>query len=198
MPLSRPTVKREKFHTRTIVCDGYAREDGLWDIEAHMTDVKHYAFVNKWRGEITPGTPVHEMWMRLTVDDRLTVVDVEAQTDNSPYAICPAITGNFKRLIGLQIGAGWNRKVKTLLGGVEGCTHLVELLGPMATVSFQTIFGSSKRRRDEMFGLETPETPTSDDSRASIIVNTCHALSTDGPVVKDNAPHLYTGPDKPE
>ncbi|MDA5194304.1 DUF2889 domain-containing protein [Govanella unica] len=197
MPLSVPAVAREKFHTRRITCEGYARADGLWDIEAHMTDVKSYAFMNTWRGDVLPGTPIHEMWLRLTIDDGFKIIDVEAQTDNSPYEVCPAITINFKRLIGLTIGAGWNRKAKGLVGGVEGCTHLVELLGPMATVAFQTILGSAKQRRDEKFGLESPENPETDESRAKMIVNTCHAMSSRGEIVRGIAPELYTG-DEPE
>ena len=86
------------------------------------------------------GTPVHEMWLRLTVDDELVIRDVEAVTDHSPFPICRGITGNFARLKGLSIRPGFHAKVKELLGGVEGCTHLVEMLGPVATTAFQTIY----------------------------------------------------------
>jgi len=30
------------MHRRQIDCRGYRREDGLWNIEAHLTDVKSY------------------------------------------------------------------------------------------------------------------------------------------------------------
>ncbi|HYD97931.1 MAG TPA: DUF2889 domain-containing protein, partial [Alphaproteobacteria bacterium] len=79
MPLSAPAARRH-IHTRTVTCQGFRREDGLWDIEGHMTDVKTYAFGNEWRGEIAPGEPLHDMWMRLTIDDGFTVHAVEAVT----------------------------------------------------------------------------------------------------------------------
>ena len=46
MPLSAPSA-RKKLHTRNIELNGYLREDGLFDIEAHMTDIKTYSIDNK-------------------------------------------------------------------------------------------------------------------------------------------------------
>jgi len=195
MPLPIPPVEREKFHTRSIRCEGYARADGLWDIEAHMTDVKSYVFRNSWRGEIPVGEPIHEMWLRLTVDDRMEIRDVEAVTDNSPFEMCPRITPNFKRLIGLRIGPGWHRKVKELLGGVQGCTHLTELLGPLATVAFQTINTGARPRRDARFGLANPDHTSADDRPASpAILDTCHAWARESEEVREFMPEHYVAP----
>ena len=38
MPLT-PPVPRERLHTRNIVCDGYRRGDGLFDIEARLVEI---------------------------------------------------------------------------------------------------------------------------------------------------------------
>ncbi len=196
MPLPPPAA-REHYHTRRITCEGFCREDGLWDIEGHITDVKSYAFDNAWRGTIEPGTAIHEMWLRLTLDDEMTVHDVEAATDNSPFEICSSVTGNFKRLIGLKIGAGWNRRVKEVLGGVEGCTHLVELLGPMATVAFQTL-QSGTRRRDFLLGKADAADGESPDNLPPKILDTCRGWDRTGPVVKQFLPqHYVEREDKP-
>ena len=85
--LSAP-VPRTLLHTRTIECRGYRRDDALYDIEGHLVDVKSVAFHNMDRGEVEAGEPIHEMWIRLTVDLKLHVVDVEAQTVWGPYAAC--------------------------------------------------------------------------------------------------------------
>ena len=127
MPLSPPT-DREHIHTRRVTCQGFRRADGLWDIEGRITDVKTYPFANDYRGAIQPGDPIHDMSIRLTVDDHFEIKAVEAVTDKSPFAVCPAITPNFQRLVGLSMKSGWTRKVKELLGGVEGCTHLLTLV----------------------------------------------------------------------
>jgi hypothetical protein len=42
MPLS-PPVSREELHTRAITLHGYRRDDGLFDIEAHLIDTKPFA-----------------------------------------------------------------------------------------------------------------------------------------------------------
>jgi hypothetical protein len=134
-----PSTPREPIHHRRIDCRGYRRADGLWDIEGHLTDTKSYAFPNTFRGEIGPGEPIHDMWLRLTLDDELTVIKAEAATVAGPFAVCPAITPAFAELEGLTVGPGWRRAVQARLGGVQGCTHLVELLGPIATTAYQTI-----------------------------------------------------------
>ena len=121
MPLTPPAT-REAIHHRRIDCRGYRRADGLWDIEGHLTDVKSYPFENAWRGEIQPGEPIHDMWLRLTLDDELTVIEVEAATAAGPFPICGAITPAFATLAGLRIGPGWRREVQRRLGGVNGCT----------------------------------------------------------------------------
>lgn len=139
MPLS-PAVPRRHIHTRRIECRGYLREDGLWDIEAWLEDSKTYAFDNETRGEVQPGGPVHDMVARLTVDDRLRIHAAEAESRATPYRICPAAADGFSRLVGLRIRPGWMREAAKAYGGREACTHLFELLRPMATTAFQAIF----------------------------------------------------------
>ena len=184
MPLSKP-AEREQIHTREVHCTGYRRTDGLWDVEGHLIDVKTYGFANSERGTVPPGEPIHEMWIRLTVDDDLVIHDVEAITEFSPFNICKDIAPNFKRLIGVAIGLGWRREVKQRLGGIEGCTHIVEMLGPVATTAFQTIFPLKAKN--------SPEAPAAN-NKPPRLLNTCHAFRSDGPKVKEFWPSYYDGP----
>lgn len=173
MPLSTP-APRKPIHTRTVTCRGYERDDGLWDIEGHLVDTKTYDVPNEDRasGVMRAGEPLHEMWIRLTVDTDLMVHDAEAVTDHGPYSICGDITPAFKKLKGLVIKGGWTMKTRELLGGTRGCTHLVELLGPVATTAFQTVY-SSRVKRDAHKPLNAKPG----------LINTCHAYAEDGPVV---------------
>ena len=192
MPLSEPAA-REPIHTRQVVCRGYRRTDGLWDIEGHLTDVKSYAFTTEQRGHIEPGDPIHGMWIRLTVDNGMTVQAIEAVTEKSPYRACGSITPNFQRLIGLKIGPGWTRSVKERLGGVQGCTHLVELLAPIATTAFQTIFPILSREMNSRT-TDRPEGQTPEDARRRpVLLNTCHIFASDGEVARRRWPDHYTG-----
>lgn len=178
-----PSAPREPIHHRRIDCRGYRRADGLWDIEGHLTDTKSYAFTNSFRGEIAPDEPVHDMWLRLTLDDALTVIRAEAATEAGPFAVCPAITPAFAKLEGLTIGPGWRRAVQARLGGVQGCTHLVELLGPLATTAYQTIHPWRARHQ-----------PPAQTDRPPAHLDSCHALARDGEVVRRHYPRWYTGP----
>lgn len=187
MPLSA-SADRAHIHTRTVDCRGYRRADGLWDVEGHMTDIKAYPFTNDFRGTITPGEPLHDMWLRVTVDDALTILAVEAVTDNGPYHLCGDITPNFQRLVGLAIRPGFTRKVRERLGGVHGCTHLVELLGPMATTAFQTIFPILTREKSER-----AKEDGNGEKRRPALLNSCHAYASDGEIVKRYWPEFHTG-----
>ena len=90
MPLSAPSPRRH-LHTRNIACEGYARDDGLWDIEARIVDTKTYQVEEPFRGVRTPGMPVHDMQLRLTLDRDMVVRDIEVTTNESPYDICPSV-----------------------------------------------------------------------------------------------------------
>ncbi len=188
MPLPAP-VSREQLHTRRYHFDGFRRHDGLWDIDGRITDVKTYGFPNRHRGRIEAGEPLHDMSIRLTVDDDFVVRDIEAVTDAGPYGVCPNITPNFKRMIGVTVGPGWRRAVRQRVGGTEGCTHLVELLIAMATVAFQTIYpakaGTTGEAARNSNGTGRTERPA--------LLDTCHAFASDGELVKQYWPEFYTG-----
>lgn len=185
MPLSEP-APRKRLHKRVITLEGYEREDGLWDIEGHLVDTKDYDFDNRWRGRVTAGTPVHNMRLRLTVDDTMTVKAVDAAIDAGPHQVCPDIAPAYEVLVGERIKPGWNLRVRELLGGVRGCVHLVEMLGPIGTIAYQTMGPSlARKRQDDAQGIERKKPAR---------LNTCHALRSDGPVVKERYPEFYTGP----
>jgi Protein of unknown function (DUF2889) len=198
MPLS-PPVGRQHLHTRRVTCQGFFREDGLWDIEGRITDEKSYEHANEWRGPLKPGDFVHDMSIRLTLNDRFTIVDVDAVTDKSPYRICGNVTPDFKKLIGLRVGGGFHREVRARLGGVHGCTHIVELLGPVATTAFQTISSGKARELERAHRAKSDPAPQEDapskPRRKPYVIDTCHACAADGPVVKRWAPDFYSGPD---
>ncbi|HEY8287966.1 MAG TPA: DUF2889 domain-containing protein [Acetobacteraceae bacterium] len=202
MPLS-PPMEREPLHTRAIEINGYRRADGLYDIEAHLTDTKSFGQTNYDRGYIEAGEPIHDMWLRLTVDDTMHIVAAEAVSDRTPYGLCPSAAPNFSRLAGLRIKAGFLREANHLVGGTIGCTHLRELLQQMATTAFQTINPAKVRRDMQAEGAEDKPGTDRFDARitekmggAPKILNTCLAYAADGPLVKRRWPHLYNGPDE--
>jgi hypothetical protein len=185
MPLTAP-VERELLHSRDIVLRGYRREDRLFDIEAQLTDTKTRGFANEDRGWVEAGEPLHGMWMRLTLDEDLTIIACEAAIDYSPYAVCPAAAPNFSRLAGLRIKPGFLREAMSRVGGTQGCTHLRELLQQMGTTAYQSVFTVREQRKSEAKAGKKPA-----------IIDTCLAYASDGPVVQRNWPQFFTG-DQPQ
>ena len=182
MPLSEP-VGRNLAHTRVVTCRGFQRDDDLWDIEGRIVDTKPYRFPNRDRGGwIEADEALHDMSVRLTVNLDLEVIDAEAVIDFSPYRYCRSIASIAKNLIGLQIAPGWTNKSKAAMGKNRGCTHLTELLGPVATTAIQTISSAKSQRKQ-----------ASQSKASSVFLNTCHALADDSPVVKMHWPDQYLG-----
>ena len=187
MPLS-PPVERTHLHTRTIDIKGYERADGLVDIEAHLTDVKTYSFDVEHRGHVEPGTPLHGMWVRLTVDEHFVIVGSEASTDHGPYQACGGGAATYARLVGLKIQPGFLKEANARMAGPSGCTHLREMLQEIATTAFQTIWPARSRRLRE---AEAKRERSEESARR--IVNSCHAYAADGEEVRKRWPGLYTG-----
>src|SRR5260370_10187867 len=143
MPLP-PSVPREFLTRRTVTCEGYLRADGLMDIEGHLVDVRGYDTNNEWRGRLKAGEPAHDMWVRLTIDEELTIVEAVSCTDGAPYPSCRDVTPHTQRLVGLKIAGGFKREMRARIGHTECCTHIVALMEEMAGVAIQTLAG---RRR---------------------------------------------------
>lgn len=180
MPLSLPTSARETLHQRDITLRGFKRTDGNYDIEGHLLDTKAIDFTVA-SGLRPAGKAIHSMWLRITIDRTLTIIDAEAASDDMPYeGYCNVITPDYKKLIGLAIRPGYSNKLKELLGGVRGCTHITELAGALATAAFQTMAGQ---------GIQAA-------SSKPFQLDGCHALKTDQPAVARYYPKWYTGAEK--
>ena len=193
MSLSDP-APRKRLHRRVIDCEGFDREDGLWDIEGRLTDTKDYRVENSWRGWLEPGTPFHDMLVRLTIDDDMTITAVEVAMQGTPFQICSNIEPDFQKLVGVKIVSGFTLRLTSLFGGTAGCTHVVELLGRMATVAYQTIPAGRKRRARVEVAVPSSGPPV-DPGKRPFYLNGCHAWASDGPLVKKLLPDYYEGPD---
>ena len=140
MPLS-PPVSRQLRHRRVIRADAYEREDGLWDIEACLTDEKPRDLTLA-SGVRPNGSPIHELWLRITIDRKLNVVDAEASSDWVPYpGLCEASNPAYRALIGLNLFQNFRRDAARLLAGTAGCTHLTELCAILPTAAIQAFAG---------------------------------------------------------
>ena len=177
MPLSEPALPRRRIHCRRIELEGFLREDGRYEIDASLTDVKDidYPIASGLR---PAGVPVHLMRIRLAFDVEFNIVEVFACSDGVPYpGYCDTIGPAYARLVGLNLVRGFRRTVGEMFADVRGCTHLTELLGSLPTAAIQTV--ASFRRDNEV----TREKPFQ--------LDRCHALESSAEAVRRYYPRWY-------
>jgi len=180
LPESPP---RTEIHLRRIEMRGYRRDDGLYEIDGRVTDTKSHPLLLEERGEIPPGEPVHDMWVRLVVDEDLLVHDVVAVSDATPYRVCREAVDAMRAIVGERIKAGWSAMVKERLGGRAGCTHLMELLMPLGTAAYQTLSALRIARPDVL-----------DRSGRPVKIDSCYAFASEREVVARRWPAFHRPP----
>ena len=183
----QPPKPRRLIHTRAIICEGYLREDGLWEVEGVFTDCKTDTYREGDGEPIAAGLPLHGIRLRIAFDIGLKIHEAAAEIGNAPFAVCPLAAPLAEKLIGMTIGKGFMAEARHAIGGAQGCTHILELLNDAAGTAFQTLHDAhrdalnERRRRGEAL----PRPP---------IIDTCHALSADGPVVRKIWPEFAASP----
>jgi len=187
MSLSTPVSRRALRHTRAIDIQAFKRDDGLWDLDARITDIK----VNDTllaSGLRAGGTPLHDLSLRLTVDRQLTIVAAEAVSDAVPYpGFCDTIGPAYAALVGLNLRKGFRHEVKQRLHGVAGCTHLTELAQILPTAAVQAFANDVWPANDAASSVAGHEKPFQLDK--------CHALRTDGGAVAQFYPRWVAKPE---
>ena len=186
MSLPAPKISRALRHVRNIEAQAFEREDGLWDIDTRITDTKtrvsHLA-----SGDRLPGDPIHDLWLRVTINTSLTIVDVDAVSDAVPYpGYCNTIGPAYKKLIGLNLMRGFRKELRERLAGIEGCTHLTELAGVLPTAAIQAFAGDVLPTGDTGSGADMTQVPFQ--------LDRCQALRRDGPAVEKYYPRWFIKP----
>jgi hypothetical protein len=160
--------------------EGFRRDDGLFDIEAHIVDSKDRDY-KLAMGSRSKDIPVHNMWARVTIDRRFEVIDIEAVTDEMPYpGQCNRIGPEYKKLVGSNLLKGFRKAIAEKMGGVKGCTHLSELLGYLPTAAVQT-FAGIRNETDSV------------DGKRPFQLDSCHALATNTETVRRYYPTWFVG-----
>jgi hypothetical protein len=189
MPLSAP-AKREFATRRKITCEGYIREDGLFDIEGRLLDVRGHDISRDWRDEVKAGEPIHDISVRLTIDDSLVIRSVEAVSEAVPFPSCRDANSNMQRLLGLTISGGFKRAMQQAVGGVAGCTHVRTLLDNLAGVAIHTV--ASKHRNESFVAFWSSW--RKDPSKPPALIDSCHSYAADSPNVRRLLPMFYRPP----
>ncbi len=177
MPLTPSKESRRRLHVRQITYAGWQRDDGLFDIEAHLVDAKDSDFPLA-SGTRAAGDPIHDMSARVTIDRDCTVQAIETSSDRTPYpGGCDAPLPDYGRLVGVNLLNGFRKSLYDAVGDVSGCTHLTELIAFLPTAALQTFAGL---QRNVEANDEKP-----------FQLDRCHALRTSTETVRRYYPKWY-------
>ncbi len=172
MTLPQAAAQRQLKHRRQIDVQVYARGDGLWEVDATLTDTKPRT-TQLGSGPRPAGVPIHEMLLRLVVNERLDIVEAGSETRWMPYTgTCGEHGDVYARLVGLNLMDHFRLRLRERVGGVLGCTHITELAQVLPTAVVQAFAGEVIDTRGDAEGASKP-----------FQLDRCHALRSDGPVV---------------
>jgi len=180
MTLPQAAAERQLKHRRQIDVQVFARGNGLWEVDALLTDVKAHDILMA-EGRRAAGTPIHEMLLRLVVNEKLDILEAGSTTRWMPYAgQCDAHDDAYAKLVGLNLLHDFRRALRRRVGGVLGCTHITELAQVLPTAVVQAFAGDVIDTRGTDEGAGQP-----------FQIDRCHALSGSGEVVRVHYPRWY-------
>lgn len=188
-PTISPSHKnRSPNHSRTITLDGYECDDGTIELELRLVDTKHFAILDRERGALPAGDPVHDISATIRIDRDMQVTEIGATFSAIPFTFCAGGGDGITQLRGKRLDRGWRKEVRAALGGTLGCTHLTELLGHAPTVAFQTR-AISREDEGKQIGRHDAE-----HAEPPFFLDGCHSWAMDSPVSRRFFPQFATPP----
>jgi len=167
-------LSKRGIHRRSIDIRGYERSDGLYEVQAHLTDTKTRDFMPPGDNRtIVAGSPIHDVEITLVFDSDLVITEVEASLNAFPYRSCQGGSDTLPALVGLRIGAGWNSEIRKRLPACDTCTHMREILAPLASTAYQTLTELRRHLADERDAEGRP-----------VKIDSCHAYGASRELVK--------------
>ncbi len=180
MPLPQAADSRRLRHRRQFDLQIFARGDGLWEVDAVLIDTKTRD-IPLAEGTRAAGTPIHEMLLRLVINEQFDIVEAGSETRWMPYeGICDEHGDVYGRLVGLNLMRNFRADVRDRVGGVKGCTHITELTQVLPTAVVQAFAGDVVDIREQAAGAVKP-----------FQIDRCHALRSDGEAVRTYYPRWH-------
>lgn len=137
-PAQRPA--RQLVHGRQLVCRAYRRDDGRWDIEGRLADVKT-CDVQLGGLQVAAGEPYRALALSVTVDNTHTIRDARVELDLRTAA--PAARARAEAacatLPGRRIDAPFAAETTQRFVRAADCPHLAELLGAVIATACETV-----------------------------------------------------------
>jgi len=141
-------------------------------------------------GLYIPGDPdplvLHHMNVDLEVTFPEMMIDKVSVTFGAhPEPECPNIVPAFDQLVGTSVSRGFNRRLRELVGGPLGCTHVLALLTAMGPVVVQCIWSMRAAAAADGAPMKPREQMTDAEIEESVRYNrnSCHVWADEGPAM---------------
>ncbi len=130
-------AENRKVHMRRLAVTTYTTSAEAVIVEGTLTDE---CFVSRYylTGEKRPPGYIHDMVVRMKVRGPGLVIEaVDVEMPTVPRPECLETIHTLDPLVGMPIASGFTQKVKEMMGGPKGCTHLASLVLAMAPAAVQ-------------------------------------------------------------
>jgi hypothetical protein len=131
---------RQLVHGRQVVCRAYRRDDGRWDIEGRLADVKTRD-VQLGGMHVAAGDPYRALALAVTVDSTHTIRDARVEVDvrTAGSAACARAAAACELLPGRRIDALLAAETAECFERAADCPHLAELFGAVIATARETV-----------------------------------------------------------
>ena len=171
--------KKSKIHTRTLSMATYETDGDNIIVEGTLAD---HRLVDTYllSGDHRPRGILHHVSVQLLIGPpELTIHDIDVDMISVPRPHCAEIVRSYDRLKGVAVKSGFTVKVKELMGGPKGCSHVTALIvamGPTVVQGYYTHFAGKSNH-----GVH----PEIRRAVTRHIKNTCHVWREEGPHYKE-------------
>ena len=167
----------DRSHERVISISTYSPDENHIVIEGRLRELRlkdYYLFT----GERKSSGLLHDLIIRMLLKNpELLIEDIEAEMAAVPREECFSIEACVEKIKGMRIEQGFTMKVRSMLSGVNGCTHMTHLLLTMAPAIMQGMWAVTAEKPP---GEREDMTPDKISTVAEGLKNTCYAWREDG------------------
>ncbi len=178
---------KTKVHSRDIQLATYPHEDSTIIVHGILKDLRLKKIFDVTGKMLEPGV-IHHMDVKLLVSSNpLTIEVAEIVMIHVPMDECRNTLDTIKQLHGIKIKSGFSKKIREIMGGNKGCTHLCQLINTMSQEIVQGWLTQKSRKKSP--ALENLE----NFKEKAYLIDSCRMWTKDGPKIKQLKAEMAKG-----
>ena len=82
---------------------------------------------NGYKCEVLFVDEFHNFVLEVVTDQTLKIIKSKLELNKGPYEICNGMYNLVEKVRDFRVEKGYNKRISEIVGGKEGCTHLIDL-----------------------------------------------------------------------